>query len=153
MDVDFQPLADHADGVAYAILRIHHEFMGEHVQDLAVFWKRDIAGRIHGTAHVSALDIPRTLSQSDAATAVYSAHVASGHSDQGLFHWNIRHALGLFDRAADGTHGGIKIDDQALAQALGFGRTERQKLHEFAIDLAISTEVLDRKSTRLNSSH
>src|SRR5216684_5223252 len=102
MDVDFQPLTDHADGIAYAILCIHHEFMGEYVQDLAIFRKRDIAGRVDGAAHVPALDISRTLSQGDAAAAVYTAHVASGHSDQGLFHRNIRHAFGLFDRATDG---------------------------------------------------
>jgi len=60
--------------------------------------------------------------------------VASGHPDQGLFHRNICHAFGLFDRATDGTHRGIKIDDQPLAQALGLGCAERQKLHQLAFD-------------------
>src|SRR5258708_6508245 len=135
MNVYLQPLANHANSIAYAVLGIHHEFMWKDVQDLAVFRKGDIAGRIDGAAHVFALDVSRTLAQGDAAAAVYSTHVASGHSDQGLFHRNIRDAFGLFDRATDGTHRGIKIDDQALAQALGFGRAERQKLHQFAFDL------------------
>src|SRR6202521_6002107 len=61
MDVDFQPLADHADGVAYAVLRVRHEVMRKGMQYLPVFRERDIAGRIHGAAHVSALDGSRTL--------------------------------------------------------------------------------------------
>src|SRR4029077_1535146 len=121
MDVRFQPVADHADGVANAALRIHHEFMGKDVQNLPVIRKGDIAGCVHGAAHVFALDVSRALSQGDAATAVYAAHVASGHSDQRFFDRNVRDAFGFFDRAADGAHGGIEIDDQALAQALGLG--------------------------------
>ena len=104
------------------------------MQDLAVLRKRDIAGRIHGAAHVFTLNISRMLSQGDAAAAVYPAHVAAGHSDQRLLHRHIRHAFGLFDRTADGAHRGIKIDDQALAQSLGLRRAKRQKLHQFTFD-------------------
>src|SRR5437879_6736379 len=46
MDVDFQALADHADGVAYAVLRIHHEFVRKDVEDFAGFGKRDVAGGV-----------------------------------------------------------------------------------------------------------
>src|SRR5712692_3538926 len=134
MDVDFEPLADHPDRVANAILRVHHEFMRKHVQNLAVFGKGDVARRIHGAADVVALDVSRTLSKGDAAAAVYPAHVGSGHSDQRLFHRHIRNAFGFFDRATDGTHGRIEIDDQALAKPLGLGRAKRQKLHKYAFD-------------------
>ncbi len=134
MNVHFQALADHTDSVAYAILRIYHELVGKDVQDFAVFGKRDVAGSVHGAAHVFALDVARTMSQSDAAAAVYATHVAPGHSDERFFDRHIRDAFGFFDRAADGTHRGIKIDDQALAQSLGLRRAERQKFHQFAFD-------------------
>src|SRR5229473_2975672 len=122
VDIDFQPLADHADGVAYAILSIHHEFMRKDVQDFAVFWKRDVTSGIDGAADVIALDVSRPWTERDAAAAVYAAHVASGHSDERLFHGHVRNAFGFFDGAPDRTYGGIEIDDQALAQALGLGR-------------------------------
>jgi len=89
---------------------------GEDVQDFAVFGKRDVAGGIDGAAHVIALNVAWALTQRDAAAAIDSADVPAGNSDQRFFHWYIRDALGLFDRATDGTHRGIEIDDQALAQ-------------------------------------
>src|SRR6266404_5360273 len=81
MDVDFQALADHADGVAYAVLRIHHEFVRKDVEDFAVFGKRDVASGVHGAAHVFALDVSRPMSKGDAAAAVYAADVAAGDAN------------------------------------------------------------------------
>ncbi len=134
MDVDFQALAEHTNGVAYAALRIHNKFMRKDVQDFTVFGKRDVAGSINGPAHIFALNVARPLSQGDAAAAVYAAHVAAGYADQRFFHRHVCNAFGLFDGATDGAHRGIKIDDQAFAKSLGLGRAERQKLHQFAID-------------------
>lgn len=63
MDVGFEALPDHADGVANAVLRIDHEFMRQNVEDFAVCWKRDVAGRIDGAAHIVALDVARAIAQ------------------------------------------------------------------------------------------
>ena len=59
MHVDFELLADHADGIANAVLRVDQKFLREHVQDFAIFGKGDGARGIHGAAHVFALDIAR----------------------------------------------------------------------------------------------
>src|SRR2546426_4713286 len=67
MDVDFQPLAEHADGVAYAVLGVDNKFMRKDVQNFAIFWKCDVAGSINGAADVFALDVSRPLSKGDAA--------------------------------------------------------------------------------------
>src|SRR5712692_11221552 len=117
MDVYFQPLADHADGVAYAILCIHNKFMRKNVQNFAVFRKCDVAGSIDGAADVFALDVSRPMSKSDAAAAVYAAYVATGDSDQRFLHRHVCNAFGLFDRATDGTPSGIKINDQAFTKS------------------------------------
>src|SRR2546427_891540 len=114
MDVDFQALAEHADGVAYAVLGVDNKFMRKDVQNFAIFRKRDVAGSINGAADVFALDVSRPLSQGDAAAAVYAAHVAAGNSDQRFLHRHVGYAFGFFDRATDGADGGIKINDQAF---------------------------------------
>src|SRR5260370_24240213 len=77
MDVYFQTRAEHADGVAYAALRIDNKLMRKDVQDFAIFWKRDVASSINGAADVFALDVSRPVSQSDTAAAVYAAYVAA----------------------------------------------------------------------------
>jgi len=134
MDVYFQALAEHADGVANAALGIDNKFMRKNVQNFAIFRKRYVASSINGAAHVFALDVPRPLSQGDATAAVYAAHVAAGDSDQGFLHRHAGNAFSLFDSATDGAHSGIKINDQAFAKSLGLGRAERQKPHQFAIN-------------------
>src|SRR5258708_26590211 len=77
MDVDFQALAEHADGVANAALGVDNKFMRKNVQNFATFRKRYVASSINGAAHVFALDVPRPLSQADATAAVYAAHAAA----------------------------------------------------------------------------
>src|SRR5437667_30565 len=136
MNVHFQPLANHADGVANAVLRIHHEFVRKDMKDFAVFGQGDVASGVDGAAHVFALDVSRTLTQSDAAAAVYPAHVAAGDADERLFHWHVCNTFGFFDRAPYGTHRGIEIDDEALAQPFGLRSAEGQELHKFAIDFS-----------------
>src|SRR5260370_30719759 len=128
MDVHCQLLAEHAHGVADAALRIDNKFMRKDVQNFAVLRKSDVAGRIHGAAHVFALDVPRALSKRNAATAVYATHVATGYADERFLHLHVCNAFGFFDRTTDGTDRGIKIDDHALAQYLVLGHAERPTL-------------------------
>ena len=59
MNVGFKALADHADGVANAVLRIHDKFLRQNVQDFAIFGQRDVARGIDGAADVVALDVAR----------------------------------------------------------------------------------------------
>src|SRR5258708_20155334 len=101
MDVYFEALAEHADGVANAALRIDNEFMRKDVQDFAIFRKRDVARGVDGAAHVFALDVSRPLSKSDAAAAIYAAHVAAGHSDKRFLHGPVGNLFSAFICAAD----------------------------------------------------
>src|SRR5580704_10720419 len=57
MHVGFQALADHADRVANAVLRVDDKFVRQNVQHFAVFGKRNVAGSVDGAAHIVALDI------------------------------------------------------------------------------------------------
>src|SRR5207249_10517917 len=100
MDVDFQALADHADGVTYAVLRIHDEFVRKNMKGFAVFGKSDVAGGIDGAAHVFALDVTRTVAQGDAAAAIDPPHVAAGDATSSFFHRPVGIAFGFFSRAA-----------------------------------------------------
>src|ERR1700675_1438793 len=99
MDVGFEALADHADGVANSVLGIHHEFMRQDVQHFAVFGKRDVAGRIDSAAHVVALDVARAVAKGDAAAAIYATHVAASYANHGSFDRDVGHAFGFFHGA------------------------------------------------------
>src|SRR6266478_1551108 len=107
MDVGFQALADHAGGVANAVLGVDHELVRENVEDFAVFGEGDIARGIDGAAHVVTLDVTGTMPQCDAAATVYAAHVVAGDADHRGFHGHAGHALGLFHGAANRAHRGI----------------------------------------------
>ena len=61
VDVRFEALADHADGVADAVLAIEHEFLREDVEDFAIFGEADIAGGFDGAADVIFLDVAGAL--------------------------------------------------------------------------------------------
>src|SRR5579862_6303955 len=54
-------------------------------------------------------------------------NVPAGDADQRRFDRHAGNAFSLFDRAANGTDRGIEVDNGALAQALGFGRSEREE--------------------------
>ena len=135
MDVGFEALANHADGVANSVLGIDREFMRKNVEDFAVFGKRDVAGRIDGTANVVSFDISGATAKRYASATVNAANMAAGYSDHGRFHGYVSYAFGFFDRAANRAHGGIKIDDETFAQALRFGCAQREKLYLFFDDL------------------
>src|SRR5271169_1688607 len=128
MNVCFEALADHADGVADSILRVHHKFVGEDVKDFAVYGKRDVACRVDGTTDVVAFDIARAIAEREAAAAVDSADMAACHTNHSGLNRNVGDSFGFFHGSADRTHGGIEINDEAFAQTLGFRRAEREKL-------------------------
>src|SRR5580658_8581305 len=136
MDVGFETLADHADGVADAILRVHHKFVGEDVEDFAVFGKRNVTGGVDGAADVVAFNVAGAIAERDAAAAVDAANVAAGYTDDGGLDGNVGDAFGFFNGPANGADCGIEVDDEALAQAFGFGRAEREKFHQVAIDFS-----------------
>jgi len=133
VDVGFEALSHHADSVANTVLRIDHEFVREDVEDLAVFGERNVAGGIDGAADVVAFDIPGAIAEGDAAAAVDAANMAAGDTDDGGLNGNVGDAFGFFDGAANRADGGIEIDDQAFAQAFGFGRPQREKSNLFAV--------------------
>jgi hypothetical protein len=134
VNVGFEALADHADGVANSVLGINCEFMWQDVKHFTVFGKRDVAGGIDGTADVVAFDISRAVAKRYTAAAVDPADVAACHPDHGGFNRNVGDAFGFFHGSADGANSGIKIDDETFAQAFGFRSAQREKLHLFFID-------------------
>ncbi len=134
MDVGFEALTDHADGVANSVLCIDHEFVRQNVEDLAVFGERDVAGGIDGSAHIVSFDVARAVSQRDAAAAVDAANMAASHAYHGGFDRDIGHAFGFFHGAANRAYGGIQIDDEAFAQTLGFRSTQCKEFNLFAVD-------------------
>ena len=134
MDVGFEALADHADGVANAVLSIDHEFVRKDVEDFAVFRKRDVAGGIDGAANIVALDVASTVAKCYPAAAIDATDMAAGYADDRRLHGNVRDAFRFFDRAANGADGGVEIDDEALAQALGFGCAKSEKFYLIAVD-------------------
>ena len=60
--------------------------------------------------------------------------MAASYTDHGGFNRDTCHAFGFFDGAPDGTDGGIEIDDEPFAQALGFRCAQREKLNLFLVD-------------------
>src|SRR5208282_4779043 len=126
VNVGFQPLADHADGIADAILGIHDELMRKDMQNFAVGGKRDVASGFNGTAHIVAFNVPGTRPQGDSAAAVHTANVAAGDTNGGGFHRDVGDAFGLLHGAANGTDRGVQIDNEPFAQPFGFRGAERQ---------------------------
>ena len=129
MHVRFEMLADHSNGVADAVVRVHDKFVRKDVKNFTIFGKGDVARGVHGSLHVVAFDVARTIAERDAAAAVNAANVVAGDADEGGFNGNAGDGFGFFDGAANGTDGGIKIDDEPLAEAFRFRRAERQKFH------------------------
>ena len=72
--------------------------------------------------------------EGNAAAAVHAAHMTAGHADHRGLHRNVGHTFGFFHGAANGTHRGIQINDQAFAQSLGFRRAQSEKIHLLVVD-------------------
>src|SRR5580704_15363864 len=127
MDVRFEALADHADGIANSVLCVDHEFVRENVQNFAVFGKGDVASCVDSATHVVALDVARAIAKADAAAAVDAANMATRDSNHGGLNRHVGYPFGFLDRPADGADGGIEIDDESFAQTFGFRRTQCEK--------------------------
>src|ERR1700686_2979232 len=134
MDVGFQALAHHADGIANAVLCVDKKFVWQHVQHFAVRRQSDIARGIDGAPHVLALDVAGAGTDADAAAAVDATHVRAGYADHRGLYGNIGHTFRFLHGAANGTYGGVEVDDKALAKAFRFRSAERKKSHSFVID-------------------
>src|SRR5690242_13610104 len=89
VNVGDQALADHPDGIANVVLHVHDEFVREDVEDFAVFGKRNVAGGVHGAAHVFALDVARARAEGDAAAAVHATNVVASDADKSFLDRNI----------------------------------------------------------------
>ena len=101
VNVGFQALADHADGVADAVLRVDAKFMRQNVQHFAIVGKRNVARGVDSAAHIFALDVARARTKGDAAAAVHAAHMISGYPNDGGFDRNVGDTFGFFDGAAN----------------------------------------------------
>jgi hypothetical protein len=136
MDVGFEALADHADGVTDAVLCVNHKFVGQDMEHFAIFGKRDVAGGVDGAPNVVAFDVAGAIAERDATAAVDAADVAAGYADDGGLDGNVGDAFGFFDGTANRTNRGIKIYDETLAQTFGFGRAKREKFHQIAVNFS-----------------
>ena len=140
MNVGFEALADHADGVADAVLAIENEFLRQDVENFAIFGKADIAGGFHGAADVFFLNVAGALAESDAAAAIYAANVSAGNADDRGFERHADDTFGFFYGAANGADGEIKIYDLAFAPAFRFGGAESEEFHRRRIFFLLGDE-------------
>ncbi len=135
VDIYFQALPNHADGIADVVLVIDQKLLRQHVQDFAILRKGDGSSGVHGAPHVFLFDIPRPGAERNSATAVHAAQMAAGDSDHRGFHRHVGDAFSFLKRVTDGAHRGIQIHDEALARPFGFGRAHSQKSGASVFDI------------------
>ena len=80
------------------VLRVDKEFMRQHVQNFAIFGKRNVAGGFDGPANVFAFDVARAMPEGNSAAAIHPANVAAGYADHGGLHRNVGHTFSFFER-------------------------------------------------------
>ncbi len=85
MQVDFEPSADHADGIVDAGLLVEQKLLRQQVDDFAVGGQGDGAGAIDCGADVFAGDLAQAGAEADAAAAVDAADVLTSDADDALF--------------------------------------------------------------------
>jgi len=129
MNVGFEALADHADGVADAVVRVDHEFVREDMKDLAVLGEGNVSRGVNGAANVFALDVARPMAEGHATAAVHTADVSAGNADQSGLDWDTGDSFRLLDSAANGADGGIEIYDKAFAKTFRFRSAQSEKFH------------------------
>ena len=76
VQIDFEPRADHADGIEDAGLIVDDELARQQVQDLAVGRTLDGARTLHGGAHIFARDLAHAAAELEAAVGVEAARCA-----------------------------------------------------------------------------
>src|SRR5581483_741256 len=131
VDIGFEPLPDHSDGIANAVMRVNNELVRQYVEHLAILRKRDVPRSIDCVANVLALNVARAVAERDASPAVHSPNVRSGDADQCRLDRHSANAFRLLGGAANRTDRGIQIDDEALAQPLRLGGSKREEFHLF----------------------
>lgn len=118
MHAHFQAQAAHADGLADVFLAIDDELLRQHMQHLLV--GRDVhrLGGLDDAGDVGGGDF--LVLDGDHAAGIEAADMAAGDAGIDVADLAIGHQLGFFKRALDGVHGGLDIDDHALAHAARF---------------------------------
>ena len=127
--VGFEALADHANRVADIVLRVEKKFLGQNVEDFAIFGKLHAAGGFDSATNIVTLNVTRASADGDAAAAIDAADVDAGHADKGGFDGHANDGFGFFDGAANRTDREVEIHDLAFAPAFRFGRAERGEAH------------------------
>src|SRR5207247_8021598 len=102
-------------------LIVHDEFLGDHVDDLAVHRNRDRLGRLDHAIHVGGPDLVVLARDRDHAAAVDAADVIAGDPRCHGADRDAGHALGLVHRALDAGDGLLEVDDHAAPQPLARG--------------------------------
>src|SRR5262245_31547856 len=129
VDLDFQAGPGHAHGIPNAVLVIHHEGLGQDVNDLPVLGQGDGPGRLHGPLHVGRTHLALLARHGHGAAAVDSADVAARDAGVNTGHLDPCHLLGLGDRLADGFYGGVDVDHNPFAQAAGWRGADANDVH------------------------
>ncbi len=119
VEIDFEAIADHADGVVDAGLLVEDELLREEMDDLAVGRQRDGAGAIDGGADFFAGDLAHARAEADAATAVQAADVGSADGDDAALDGGFGDVFGEGGGLVDGFDGGADFGDDSFARALG----------------------------------
>jgi hypothetical protein len=136
VDVDFQTLAYHAQGIADVVLRVEQKFLRKDVQHHAVLRQSDVARGIHGAPNVLAFDIPGAVSQRDPAAAVHTANMTPGDSGNRALHRNPADPFGFFHGPPDRSRRRAQIRDEPLPQPSGLRRSHRNEPHRRFIRFA-----------------
>ena len=82
MHVCFEPVPQHADGIANVVLRVERKFLRQDVQHFAIVGQSNAPRRFNGAAHILPLHVAcaRANSYGHAAAAVDPAHVPPGNT-------------------------------------------------------------------------
>ncbi len=112
-----QAYPGHADRIADALLAVHDELLGQHVEDFLVCRDRNRFGGVDDVLDVALghLFIPHPHD----SMRVETAHVATGDACEHRVDFAAGHQLGLLHRALDRLHGRFDVDDDALLESPG----------------------------------
>src|SRR5712691_111015 len=127
--LDLEPVSGHADRVADAVLSIDRVCAGDDVDDLAVGGDADRARRFDHTLHVVLTDLAVAPGDGHDAHRVLRPQVDSTERDDNRLDSLPGHALGGHGRGLDGRDGFVEVDDDSLAQPVGWAFTHADDAH------------------------
>jgi len=119
VEVDFEAVADHANGVVDAGLLVEDELLGEQVDDLAIGRQRDGTGAVDGGADFFAGDLAHTRPEADATAAVEAADVRSANGDDAALDGGLGNVFSESGGLVDGFNCGPDFGDDSFAGPLG----------------------------------